>query len=171
MRHVAVVWLSLIVGTLFVPSVGLSEPRRPKKVLFVCTGNFYRSRFAEAVFNEAAPKAWTASSRGLDAGKPRKTPVSPLVVDELKRRHVAERRVAGKPQQLTRADLDAADVVVLLDGAEHQPMLVQQFPGLPLDKVRSWSVADVPKLAPPDAFEAIAQQTASLIEELAGKRP
>ncbi len=36
--------------------------------LFVCTGNFYRSRFAEAVFNHEAGHAglgWRAFSRGL----------------------------------------------------------------------------------------------------------
>jgi protein-tyrosine-phosphatase len=39
-----------------------------KRVLFVCSGNFYRSRLAELLFNEAAEKAgvvWRAESRGL----------------------------------------------------------------------------------------------------------
>src|SRR5207249_1727138 len=37
-------------------------------ILFVCTGNFYRSRFAEAVFNHYAKQRqspWRAFSRGL----------------------------------------------------------------------------------------------------------
>jgi hypothetical protein len=39
-----------------------------KKVLFLCTGNYYRSRFAEELFNhhaEHAGLAWIAESRGL----------------------------------------------------------------------------------------------------------
>jgi protein-tyrosine-phosphatase len=39
-----------------------------KTVLFLCTGNYYRSRFAEILFNSvAAPMGlpWRASSRGL----------------------------------------------------------------------------------------------------------
>ena len=39
-----------------------------KRVLFVCSGNFYRSRLAELLFNEAAEKTdvvWRAESRGL----------------------------------------------------------------------------------------------------------
>ena len=39
-----------------------------KTVLFLCTGNYYRSRFAEILFNSVAGKmglAWRASSRGL----------------------------------------------------------------------------------------------------------
>jgi protein-tyrosine phosphatase len=40
-----------------------------RTVLFLCTGNYYRSRFAELLFNHlAAAKAapWRAESRGLD---------------------------------------------------------------------------------------------------------
>src|SRR5208283_754405 len=39
-----------------------------QRVLFICTGNFYRSRFAEAIFNHYAEQRqipWTAFSRGL----------------------------------------------------------------------------------------------------------
>src|SRR5438445_5832879 len=42
--------------------------RRHKTVLFLCTGNYYRSRFAEALFNSVAGKMglpWQVSSRGL----------------------------------------------------------------------------------------------------------
>ena len=39
-----------------------------KRLLFLCTGNYYRSRFAEILFNSVAGKmglSWKASSRGL----------------------------------------------------------------------------------------------------------
>jgi protein-tyrosine-phosphatase len=39
-----------------------------KTVLFLCTGNYYRSRFAEELFNYEAERAslpWIAQSRGL----------------------------------------------------------------------------------------------------------
>src|SRR5437667_743956 len=42
--------------------------RGEKGVLFLCTGNYYRSRFAEVLFNSVAVKmglSWKASSRGL----------------------------------------------------------------------------------------------------------
>src|SRR4051812_27373809 len=40
-----------------------------KIVLFLCTGNYYRSRFAEVLFNHLASElrlTWRAESRGLD---------------------------------------------------------------------------------------------------------
>ena len=168
MRFVAAVCLALV-ATFGAPSFVFAKSAHVHKVLFVCTGNFYRSRFAEALFNEKHPKQWTAFSRGLDTSKPRNTPVSPLVATELERRHIATPTTT--PQQLTQADLDAADLIVLLDGEEHAPMLKAQFPKLALDKVKSWSVADVPKLAAPKAFTAIEHDTDALIGELGKVEP
>ena len=47
----------------------MSDPEAaPPKVLFICTGNYYRSRFAEILFNALAREAhlhWIAESRGI----------------------------------------------------------------------------------------------------------
>jgi protein-tyrosine phosphatase len=136
-------------------------------VLFVCTGNFYRSRFAEALFKaRATTSALTANSRGLDTSKPRDTGVSPLVLEELKRLKISADLIAGYPRQLERADLDDADVVVLLNGSEHAPRLKTQFPQADLTKVRQWSVPDVPIMAAKDAFAEISRQVDLLVAEL-----
>ena len=44
------------------------SPGRKKRLLFLCTGNYYRSRFAEILFNSVAQQEglpWEAGSRGL----------------------------------------------------------------------------------------------------------
>src|SRR5690242_19888950 len=44
------------------------KQRQGNTVLFLCTGNYYRSRYAENLFNSVAGKMglpWKASSRGL----------------------------------------------------------------------------------------------------------
>ena len=45
-----------------------SPVTQKKRVLFVCSGNYYRSRLAEILFNHeaaAAGLAWESGSRGL----------------------------------------------------------------------------------------------------------
>ena len=93
------------------------------------------------------------------------------MVDELKRLRISPDLVAGYPRQLKRADLNAADVVVLLNGREHAPMLKKQFPQVDMTKVRQWSVPDVPAMAASDAFAQIARQVDLLIVELGAGQP
>jgi protein-tyrosine phosphatase len=48
-------------------------------VLFLCSGNYYRSRFAEVYFNRLAeqqPSAWRADSRGLALDPANPGPIS-----------------------------------------------------------------------------------------------
>jgi len=43
-----------------------------KQVLFLCSANYYRSRFAEYLFNWLAPQRgllWRAESRGLEVDR------------------------------------------------------------------------------------------------------
>ena len=43
-----------------------------KQVLFLCSGNYYRSRFAEHLFNWLAAKvnlSWRADSEACESGK------------------------------------------------------------------------------------------------------
>src|SRR5262244_3470626 len=59
-----------------------------KRLLFLCTGNYYRSRYAELLFNALASMvrlSWRADSRGLDlsAGKNNVGPLSSFVADRL----------------------------------------------------------------------------------------
>ncbi len=45
----------------------------PKQVLFLCSGNYYRSRFAEMLFNALAAQThlpWVADSSGLAVDRP-----------------------------------------------------------------------------------------------------
>ena len=59
------------------------------KLLFLCTGNYYRSRFAELLFNAMAAThalPWQAFSRGLalDKGVNNIGPMSPFALDALR---------------------------------------------------------------------------------------
>ena len=61
----------------------VAEGENVKTVLFLCTGNYYRSRFAEELFNHQAERAdldWIAQSRGLalERGAYNVGPISPV---------------------------------------------------------------------------------------------
>lgn len=137
------------------------------RVLFLCTGNFYRSRFAEALFNHFAAAEglpYTAASRGL-AIHLVTGDLSPLVVEELRRRAICRTRTGAVPAALTEADLAGAARVIALSGSEHRPLLVAQFPGW-ADRVDYWDVPDAPDLGPAEAFLRIEEGVRALIRAL-----
>jgi len=88
--------------------------RRHKIILFLCTGNYYRSRFAEILFNSVAARMglhWIASSRGLalERGVNNVGPMAVLAIKALESLGLrAAEDVARIPAQVTLADLEQA---------------------------------------------------------------
>src|SRR5438105_14447533 len=107
--------------------------RHEKTVLFLCTGNYYRSRFAEDLFNSVAGRMglpWRAASRGLalERGVNNVGPMAAAAVKALEARGlrgIAD--VARLPTQVTADDFDMADWIVALKEAEHLPLLRERF--------------------------------------------
>jgi hypothetical protein len=67
-----------------------------KTVIFLCTGNYYRSRFAEEFFNHHAERAglhWIARWRGLalERGMHNIGPISPFALHALKEMAISAR--------------------------------------------------------------------------------
>jgi protein-tyrosine phosphatase len=126
-------------------------PHTHETVLFLCTGNYYRSRFAEVLFNSVAGKmglAWRASSRGLalERGVNNVGPMAASAISALAAMGVCDRAgCARSPAQVTAADLEAADRVVALKRDEHLPLLQERFPAW-VEKVEFWHVDDAPEV-------------------------
>jgi low molecular weight protein-tyrosine phosphatase len=146
-----------------------AEVQKPdKKILFVCTGNYYRSRFAESYFNWKAGNSalpWQAVSRGL-LPVPGRKGISQMAQQELAIMGVPESRTISDPQQLTKQDLLTSDYVVILDEEEHRPMMEQQFPGMTLNNVQYWHIHDFPYMQVHEACSAMAAKIDSLVIEL-----
>ena len=125
--------------------------RSEKTVLFLCTGNYYRSRFAEILFNSVAGKMglpWQASSRGLalERGVNNVGPMAAEAITALEALGIrADDAVARFPAQVTTDDLEGADRVVALKQAEHLPLLQERFPAW-AEKVEFWHVDDAPEV-------------------------
>lgn len=140
---------------------------QPKRVLFICTGNYYRSRFAEAVFNhtaEAEGLNWRAFSRGM-AIHYAPGPISEHTEAALTHRGILRRHTAPDRVQIAEADLSGADLVVALKDAEHRPMIVQSFPHWE-EKIVFWDVTDLPDEQPEIALPAIEVEVKRLIASL-----
>src|ERR1019366_9527227 len=103
--------------------------RIEKTVLFLCTGNYYRSRFAEVYFNSVALKLglpWQATSRGLalERGVNNRGPMSALAIKAIEAMRLRDAEAISRfPMQVTSADMEQTAFIVALKQAEHLPLL------------------------------------------------
>lgn len=141
------------------------------RVLFICTGNYYRSRFAEALFNhhaEASTMPWRAFSRGLAIHHvPPGFELSLHTKQHLTRRNVDVRHTAPERRQLSQADLESSRLVIALKETEHRPMMRKLFPDWE-NRIVYWDVGDQPEVAPNEGLGAIETLVIDLLEELRG---
>jgi len=120
-----------------------------KSILFLCTGNYYRSRFAEILFNSVAERMslpWKASSRGLalERGVNNIGPMAVSAVEALETLGVRSGEDCLRlPQQVTMDELEKADRIVALKQEEHLPLLQDRFPAW-AEKVEYWHIEDAP---------------------------
>jgi protein-tyrosine phosphatase len=139
-------------------------------VLFLCTGNYYRSRFAEELFNHRAPVlgvAWSATSRALalERGTGNVGPLSVHTVRALDERSIPARGADRMPAPCALSDLESAKLVVALKETEHRPLLAERFRGWE-DRVTYWHVDDVDIASPVEALGEIDRHVDDLIARL-----
>jgi protein-tyrosine phosphatase len=145
---------------------GSSEQR----LLFLCTGNYFRSRFAEEYWNaraELAALAWQADSRALTDPVNLANPggMSADALAELARLGIAARGAARLPRSLRGEELGRYARVIALDGDEHRPMVLRSFPDH-LERIEYWDIGDVWKEAPRSAMGRLVQRLEGLLREL-----
>lgn len=140
-----------------------------QRVLFICTGNYYRSRFAEAVFNHHAEMqglGWGAFSRGLAIHLvPPQFALSPQTEEGLEARTIPLRHTSAPRAQLREEDLHSAQLIIALEDAEHRPMVRTTFPHWE-NKMRFWDIGDQPHNPPEAALPAIEMRVLGLIEQI-----
>ena len=139
-------------------------------VLFLCTGNYYRSRYAEELFNHLAKAkgiAWRAFSRGAaERQSPDNVgPISQFTLDALAAKAITPDGATREPQPATLADFDDARVVIGLKEAEHRPLIERRFPSV-ASRVTYWDVDDVGFAHPSVALAKIDVQVCKLISTL-----
>jgi len=141
-----------------------------RTLLFLCSGNYYRSRFAELLFNAHAAArriGWTATSAGL---LPRDLlaelePISPTVVDRIRALGIAVDDKPRSPRPVELYDFEAADRVIAVKEAEHRPLIRKHFPDWE-NRVTYWTVHDVDVMPPDQAIPVLEQAVVDLLEDL-----
>jgi protein-tyrosine phosphatase len=140
------------------------------RVLFLCTGNYYRSRFAEILFNSLARQSeldWSADSRGLaiELVPPDGGAISPFARKGLAERGIALDEPPRRPRALREDDLTRAHRVIALNRVEHHPYLRKRFPAW-ADRVEYWHVSDLDRAPAEQALAEIEQHVSALIGQL-----
>ncbi|MGI6209494.1 MAG: low molecular weight phosphatase family protein [Anaerolineae bacterium] len=136
-------------------------------VLFICTGNFYRSRFAEAVFNHRARALGLpcrAFSRGLGIHLV-EGDLSPWAREALEERGIPLDCTGPTRLPLTQHDLVRAKRIIALKEAEHRPLMERHFP-LWADRIEYWHVHDLDVSEADEALPEIERLVEALIEEI-----
>ena len=138
-----------------------------QQILFICTGNYYRSRFAEIYFNHLANErksAWSAFSRGLEVHKHHNVnpgPISQHTLNYLDHLSILPPSPLTNPQQFEPKDLQQAHTSILMYENEHRPMMIKYHPEL-VEQVNYWSFPDIDISTP----EIILPQVKGAVEKL-----
>ncbi len=139
-----------------------------QQVLFLCTGNYYRSRFAEIYFNWLAAKhnvAWIADSRGLALDGCNYGPISRHTLAYFDKRGITSETCERFPRPVTEADLIAANHIVAVKEVEHRHRFEAKFPTWH-DRIEYWQVHDLDCAEPADALPHLEREVRDLFERL-----
>lgn len=137
-----------------------------KKILFLCTGNYYRSRYAEILFNWKAKECelkWHAESRGLDPDPRNPGPMSRDTMAALRKLGIPFDEHLRFPLAVGEDDFRKAEHIVAVKETEHRPLIQRNFPEW-LDRVEFWHVHDLDCCGPDEAIPHLDREVTALVE-------
>lgn len=144
----------------------------PNRLLFLCTANYYRSRFAEILFNHMAPRRsldWVAFSRAvaIEQGAGNLGPISRHARSACGSRGIPLPHPLPGPQGVRPEDFAAAAHIIALKEAEHRPYIEGRYADW-ADRIEYWHVDDLDGATAEVACSQIERHVLELIDHLAG---
>lgn len=140
------------------------------RLLFVCTGNYYRSRFAEIYFQHLAKTHGLESSvwsRGLELWDGNENDISINTLTRLDELGISDFEVRA-PIELFEDDLRRASRTIALSSREHKPLFQTKFPKW-VDLVEYWDIEDIHFEKPEVALGQLQNAVVDLIDQLTEK--
>lgn len=153
---------------LFLSEIDSMSRQNKNTVLFLCTANYYRSRFAEFYFNALAATRdlrWQAVSRGLRLNVVDYGPIYHQTVSWLANRGIALPSSHRYPLPVAEDDLQAAHLIVAVKEAEHRPLVERNFPAW-AERVEYWHVHDLDCALADEALPKLAAKVEELVSRL-----
>ena len=145
-------------------------------LLFLCTGNYYRSRVAEIYLNhhiEQLRLPWTVTSRGLaesfsedNVGSISRHAIKTLEIWGIP---LPAEALARRPIHVQSDDFDTYDRIIAVSEDEHLPMMQSRFPDY-LDQVSYFEICDLWLEPRESAMPRLREELNLLLSELVGIR-
>jgi protein-tyrosine phosphatase len=139
-------------------------------VLFICTGNFYRSRHAEAIFSIGTPlkravrKGFFKGFINIHCSGRTGTLISTDTEERLKTLGVPLELTRPSPVQLRAKDLKKAHHIIALKKDEHYEMMLSSHPEW-ADKIHYWHMHDIDFEDPQTVLPKIEEEVLNLLIE------
>lgn len=139
-------------------------------VLFICSGNYYRSRFAEHFFQHLANQANSdarAFSRAMatDLAGRNPGPISPHALRGLQQRGIELETPIRFPRSLSETDLKLATHIIAVKESEHRPWMDTRFPAW-TSRVEFWRIDDIDVASPDDALPLLEARVRETFERV-----
>lgn len=142
-----------------------------KKVVFICTGNFYRSRYAEAYFNcKAAWKKapYKAISRGFRVD-PDLGPISTFALLRIVERGISADCFENRAKMLYQGDIESNDIAICMYEKEHKPM-AEIFCESVEDRIIYWNIPDINENSSNKTLDLIEKNVDNLFDTIYDKK-
>ena len=139
-----------------------------QKVLFVCTANIHRSRFAEEVFNYLCAKYnkdYHAFSAGLRVGDYSFRKIYYPALENLKAFNIIPKRPNDLSKHIKDVNLENYDKIICMDEVEHKPM-VNSDPKLSNYNFEYWNITDMPKVDSDVSLPICYKKVENLLNEM-----
>lgn len=138
-------------------------------ILFLCTGNYYRSRFAEILFNHLAQNAGLlhrADSAGLapQCWERNPGPISPHTVAALQKLSISSYSLR-LPRDVVESEFSVFTHVIAMKETEHRPMMEARFTKWAA-RVTYWAFDDVEDQPPSVVVPQLESQVRQLLAQL-----